>query len=64
MTVAELVQDLKAKRAAARQYQRAAERMGERSIHELNARHLILATGMAAYANRIVLMARAELDCE
>jgi len=64
VTVLELVQDLKAERAAQRQYRAAAERMGERSIRELHARHPILAVGMAAYANRILLMARGELDCE
>ena len=58
-----MVQDLKAKRAARLQYQQAAERMGERSLRELR-RHPILAEGMAAYANRIVLMGRQELDCE
>ena len=63
MTVTEMVQDLKAKRAAARQYQRAAEVMGERSVRELK-QHPILARGMAVYANRIVLMGRQELDCE
>lgn len=64
MNVAEAVRDLQAKRAAQRQYQQAAERLGERSIRTLREGKPILAQGMAVYANRIALRAREELDCE
>ncbi len=60
MTAAEMVLDLKAQRAAARQYAAASERLAERSIGALQRGKPAVAKALALYANDVRRWGKAE----